>query len=454
MKGAERRLSLLEGDGVGLGMTLKALWERLGSMEAAGAGNEGERKTLATPLNGIVYAPFRGVATANALPKPTAANLRRFAETPVARRAINCIKDRIACMDWRIEVVPGMEPRSGDRDMGRPERTPIPFGENKQKNQPDESEPYDRRVAAVTRALFAPNEVDSFRTLIEQVIEDVLVGGFGAAEIDVTGDPVRPVRLYPVDGATIQVNPAWTGRAQGSTEEPRYAQVTGRLGDGATVPLRDDELMYVRLNPRTHTVFGLGKLEVAFETISQFMSSHRYAGRLASNSVVQYALWMNERTPEQHERLIRWWQDEVEGTGRVPVLNSEQKPEVLRFGGGTDADLRLQWQEFLLGMIANAFDLPPIMLGVQHDVNRSTAAAMQDEAFSNAVVPVAKLISEHITRDVIGKSLGWCDLRFVWNDLESRDEVAEVEIQTKLLAAGVLTVNEVRAMRGLPARVA
>ena len=33
--------------------------------------------------------------------------------------------------------------------------------------------------------------------------------------------------------------------------------------------------------------------------------------------------------------------------------------------------------------------------------------------------------------------------------LEAPDEVAEMQIQTQLLAAGVLTVNEVRSMRGL-----
>jgi phage portal protein BeeE len=164
---------------------------------------------------------------------------------------------------------------------------------------------------------------------------------------------------------------------------------------------------------------------------------------------MQYALWMSERTPEQHERLIRWWQDEVEGSGRVAVLSSQEKPEVLRFGAGTDVDLRLAWQEFLLRMIANAFDLPPMLLGLQHDVNRSTAGAMQDEAFQTAVVPLAKLLADHITRDVIAKRMGWNDLRFVWSDLESRDELAEVDIQTKLLAAGVLSVDEVRAMRGL-----
>ena len=64
--------------------------------------------------------------------------------------------------------------------------------------------------------------------------------------------------------------------------------------------------------------------------------------------MVQYALWLQDLTPEHHERLIRWWQDEIEGTGKVPILSVESKPEVLRFGGGTDADLRLQWQEFLL----------------------------------------------------------------------------------------------------------
>ncbi len=123
--------------------------------------------------------------------------------------------------------------------------------------------------------------------------------------------------------------------------------------------------MYIRLNPRTHTPFGLGRLEVAFETINEFLGAHRYAARLASNSVVQYALWLQDLTPTHHERLIRWWQDEIEGTGRVPILSVEQKPEVLRFGAGTDADLRLSWQQFLIRIIADAFDLPPMLLGLE-----------------------------------------------------------------------------------------
>ena len=406
---------------MGLGEVVKAMWRRGSGVSVdAGAGDKGERKTAVVPVGwGSIFSPMQMPGLRTVVPKPTAVNLRRFSETPVARRAINVIKDRIACMDWQIVAKQDVSGESaGDRSA---------------------------RAASLRRALEAPNESDSFRTMIEAVIEDVLVGGYGAVEMEVTGEAALPVRLYPIDGAAVQVNAEWHGQA----DQPRYAYVTGRLGKEGTTPLLDDELMYVRLNPRTHTPFGLGKLEVAFETVSQFLQAHRYAGRLASNTVMQYALWLNERTPEQHERLIRWWSDEVEGSGRVPILSSEQKPEVLRFAQGTDADLRLEWQTFLLMMIANAFDLPPMMLGVTGDVNKSTAGELADEAFQNAVVPLAKLIAEHITRDVIAKRLGWDDLRFVWNGLESRDELVEAQIQTMMLAAGVLTVEEVRKMRGV-----
>lgn len=405
---------------MGVGAAVREMWDRVTGVNAEQE-TEGARKTVAAPLVGSIFSPVRGGSPVNTLPKPTAANLRRFAETPAARRAINCIKDKIACMEWRLEAKPDV----GDESAA------------------DRAE----RARALRRAFETPNESDSFRTFIEQVIEDVLVGGFGAAEVEVTADAASPVRLYPVDGATIKVNAHWNG----DPAQPRYEQMTGRLGKDAVLPLLDAELMYVRLNPRTHTPFGLGKIEVAFETISHFLQAHRYAGRLAANSVVQYALWMQDRTPEQHERLIQWWQDEVEGTGRVPVMSSETPPQVLKFSGGTDADLRLQWQEFLLTMIANAFDLPAMLLGVSKDVNRSTAAEFAEDAFNNAVVPLAKLIADHLTRDVIVKRLGWDDLRFVWNELDTRDESTEVQIQIELLKAGVLTLEEVRTMRGLPA---
>jgi phage portal protein BeeE len=300
-------------------------------------------------------------------------------------------------------------------------------------------------LRALRRTLEEPNATDSFRTLIEQVIEDALTGGYGAIEMAPTGDGERPAMLWAVDGASIRINPRWDGQP----ESARYAQAMPGQLESSAIELRDDQLMYVRMNPRSFTPFGLGPLEVAFETVNQFLSAHRFAGKLAANTVAQYALWLNEATPTQHDRLIRWWQDEIEGTGRVPLISTEQKPEVLRFAQGTDADMRLAWQEFLIRMVANAFGLPPLMLGLEADVNQSTASEMTDEAFRGAISPLAMLLAGHITRDLFGKCIGWREFEFVFNDLNARDEETELAVQVQLLRAGVLTVNEVRAMRGL-----
>jgi HK97 family phage portal protein len=378
------------------------------------------------------------------MPKPTPYNLRRFSETPIARRAINCIKDRIAGMRWRIQ------PRQGYA------LDAIPDGA--------------QRVRLLTDNFDAPNPDDSFRSFAEQVLEDIIVGGYGAievqrspeweqaAEVRSAGQPraavptrtappgAMPLVMWPVDGASIRMNLEWDG----SPQSQRYMQVNDQSGANSQIKLDDNELIYIRLNARTHTPFGLGRLEVAFETINAFLGAHRYAARLASNSVVQYALWLQDLTPEHHERLIRWWQDEIEGTGKVPILSAESKPEVLRFGGGTDADLRLQWQEFLLRVVADAFDLPPFYLGVERDVNRSTAEELNDLAFRQAIVPTARLLAESLTRDAIAKKLGWSDLEFVFADLDATDPLEEAQIQQILLQSGVLTVNEVRKMRGLP----
>jgi HK97 family phage portal protein len=407
---------------VRVGEELRKIWrqatgsglQRRADLAAGAAEAEAARRTLALPA---ILSPVQ--FPGRLLPKPTPVNLRRFAETPVVRRAINVIKDRIAAMDWQVRV------RRGVR------RQDVAFAE--------------RRLRALRRTLEEPNAADSFRTLIEQVIEDALVGGFGAIEMEPTGDEERPAMLWPVDGASIRINARWDGQA----ETPRYAQALPGQLESAAVDLRDDQLIYVRMNPRSFTPFGLGPLEVAFETVNQFLSAHRFAGKLASNAVAQYALWLNEATPAQHDRLIRWWQDEIEGTGRVPLISTEQKPEVLRFAQGTDADLRLAWQEFLIRMVANAFGLPPLLLGLEADVNQSTAAEMTDEAFRGAISPLALLLAGHLTRDLFGKCIGWREFEFVFNDLNARDEETELAVQVQLLQAGVLTVNEVRAMRGL-----
>ena len=199
-------------------------------------------------------------------------------------------------------------------------------------NSGDEESRHSCRPCARTAArVEAPNESDSLRTFIEQLIEDVLVDDFGAGP-RLKSQPTRACRYGFIRGRSRQSRSTLTGAA---SDAAAHEQVTGASAEDAVIPLLDRSSCMCGSIHAPHTVFGLGKIDDAFETITQFCRRTGARAGLATNSVVQYALWMQNRTPEQHERLIQWWQDEVEGTGRVPVMKLRDVPQVLRFGGGT-----------------------------------------------------------------------------------------------------------------------
>src|SRR5438552_2587265 len=139
-------------------VSLRELWAGsfLGGAESNRRRTAGAGSNLA-PLNSRGAALPISISRAGAssshsiVMKPTPGNLRRFSEMPVARRAINVIKDRIAGMRWRIQARRG---RTLDS---------IPEGA--------------LRAQILTENFDAPNPDDSFRSLLEQVLEDVIVGG-------------------------------------------------------------------------------------------------------------------------------------------------------------------------------------------------------------------------------------------------------------------------------------
>ena len=387
---------------------------------------EPERDTRAYPTVFQVGAGLR-VGDKKALPKPTPRNLRYFARTPIARRAINAIKNPIALLDWEVAPLPGIELN--------PE--------------------LERQIEVVTACLERPNNDDSFRTLVEQVIEDVLCGA-GAIEQQPSGDMTRPLWLWPVDGLTIQVYPGWSGQPN----EVRYAQAIGfgtYTGNTNIIDLRNDELIYIRPNPTTNTPFGVGSLEVAFDWVSRFLATSEYVGNIASNQRPEIMIDLGDVTQEEVQKFRSFWQNEVEGQGKVPIVGFPGAPGdpksrgvgINRLFPEGDDGMYLKYQEFLIRVIATAFDLSPQNLAVEADVNRNTAEVSEDRDWNAAIKPMAHLIESHITREAIHGLLGFSQIRLRFKGLEREDEEATAEIFERYYKTNMMTPNEMRERLGM-----
>jgi len=306
-----------------------------------------------------------------------------------------------------------------------------------------------RHIDAGYRILRKPNGDASFRVLLEEVLEDIIVGGYGCAEVVQTGDAAKPVDLYSVDGQTIRINHGWTI----GDETPRYCQASGYAGlaytGGQNIELHDDQILYFRLNPRTSTPFGYGYLETAFRVVNAFMGAFDYSERRASNATPREVLFLGEGVDVPTvRRWKQYWQQDIEGTGSVGIIGGGRMPQVLSLSGTGEDQLWIKWQEYLVRVVAMCFGLSPQKFAQEKDVNRSTAQVMSAEDWAT-VAPIANLFKDYITHKLFEGILGWHDIEFIWI-VRDTDEKRQAEILDLRYNTDSITVDEIREIYGDP----
>ncbi len=138
------------------------------------------------------------------------------------------------------------------------------------------------------------------------------------------------------------------------------------------------------------------------------------------------------------------------------LISTEQKARV--FVGsrrGPTPTCGSPGKEFLIRMVANAFGLPPSAAGAP-EARRQPARLPRrwrtTKRFAAPSLPLAQCCwpGGIITRDLFAKCIGWREFEFVFNESE-RAGRGDRAGGAGAAAAGwrVLTVDEVRAMRGL-----
>jgi len=380
---------------------------------------EPERETMAFP-RGSRFGHMGNGRKGYTAPKLTPANLRYFSHTPFARRAINAIKNPVSMLEW--EIVPVQDAKGGRH--------------------------LDQKIQTLTDCFERPNNDDSFRTLVEQVCEDILAVSAGAIEQQIGGNDARPLWMWPVDGQSIKIFAGWAG----GRDEARYLQAIGNshLSVEEGRPLRNDELIYIRPNPSTASPYGYGPLEVAFRSISRQLGAAEYAGNVASNAVPPHMIWLQGQGSDTLRQFREYWRDEIEGQGQTPIIGGDKEAKAVDLHGGDDSALYLKWQEFLIREIAAAFDISPQNLNLEADVNRNTSETAEDRDWAQAIVPMATQIEAHLTREAIHGRMGEPLLQFKFKGLERQDEKAEAERFQIYYQNNAVTPNEQRARLGQP----
>lgn len=311
----------------------------------------------------------------------------------------------------------------------------------------DPERPYSKRLAQRIKALIEePNPVDeSYQTLIEKVVEDILVLDAGVIEKAFNVNN-QVVQLWSVDGGEIRVSKVWDGDPQ----ESRYFWWPDHR-ERATYLNR--ELVYMMQRPRTKSVVGLSNLEILKRTIESEIYGHDFNARMLTSASGDGIFDLGENArPDQIEKFKNYWLAEIAGLGATAFWGGTRGAKWIPFRSSNKDMQFLEWQEYLVRKIAAVFEMHAQDLQLAREVNKSTSEVLDVQTDERGAKRLLKTVSGEITRQVVWDAgFGGRDnnLAFRFTKLNLRETLGQANIEKIWLGdVASQSVNEVRKAKG------
>lgn len=323
----------------------------------------------------------------------------------------------------------------------------------------DASKPYNKKVMKEVQLLLdQPNELrDSYRSLIEPVIEDILVLDRGVISKNMTAKR-QPTALYAEDGATIKIYPAWSGKEN----EPRYLFV--EPNGTRKVPLRNDEAIVIMANPATYR-YGRSPVEVLQNTIRADLKATQSAMTMVDMKPPPHAIQIPGISQTALDKMKQAYEMDVMGRKELLFLGGPQAAHVFPLVFSAKDNQWLEWQEYLAKKIGIIFQISPQQFGFTMQINRSTSETQQEIFEDTGLIPLLLLLEEYLNRELLAdfagnagdwrKDLDTLNLRIIYPEVSEASRQMHSEKSLDMAVKGLagmpsMTLNQVLDMRGDP----
>ena len=353
---------------------------------------------------------------------------------PVVRACINRRKQQITQLVW---------------DITTKEVDFSPDGKHKRKTPEDSNK---TQIEEMKHFLKYPtgDKTVSFTNFVSQVIEDLLA-------IDAVAIYRRQKRgggIYgylPVDGGTIQlrINP------DGTTPHPpqvAYIQkVQGKVGPVAE--MTTDELLYLMMNPRSSSPYGLALLETLIITVTTALKLQTYnLSYLSEGNVPEGFIELPREVASSRDQLKEWqdaWDAMLAGDPRYQ-RKLKFLPEGMKYHPTKQiSDMAFdKFEKWLLLNTCAVFGVPPQDLGFTFETNRSTAEIQWEVGKERGLFPLAQFLKEMFDQ-IIQEDFGFTDLEFVWVNINPMNKLEEAKVFDLLVRTGAVSVDEWRIGEGM-----
>lgn len=357
----------------------------------------------------------------------TLQTLRRMSTTNwVDRTCISTLRDEITGIPWDI--------------------TPV-----------NPKEQWDKKFQQyVKELLMRPNRNnENWRTLIDKVVEDILVIDAGTIEKVRNKDGLL-VELWHLDGATIK--PVFD--EHGVIGDPAYEQyLPGQREPTPVANWTNDDVIYIMWNPQgaiDSFGFGMSPVEAGLAVGTAFLYAEAYnLNFFKNNSIPAMIINMGKEVPPQEvDKFRAFLAAEIMGD------QGFHQPVVASFGEGHSVEPLLSkpsdmaWEKYVEWQMkwkVALYRMSPQDIGFNMDMYKAEGDTQMQLSQNKAINSLKGVLKHYIDTEIIGDPSFQKynnNIQFQWIDTDVVDPKDQATVDKIYLDSGKVSINELRQRDG------
>ncbi|GHO55519.1 phage portal protein [Ktedonobacter robiniae] len=315
----------------------------------------------------------------------------------------------------------------------------------------DPAKPADEtRAQIIEDLLHNPNDLDTGRHFLSKLIFDLAVLGWAGVEIE-ENRYGNPAKLHVVDGARLYIDFDEHGDVNGyDMLDIQGLPIRGNDGIHAWEP---DQLIYFRRDAVSNSVYPLKRLEQLFScAIIEDMMLAFIGGKFMESNVPYGVYDLGDVSESELKMAVDYWNDQATSNHRIIMTGSRGGSTFTQFGYALkDLEATALLAE-VRGKIMAILGVTLNELGDSGDVNKSNGYNLSYTFKRRAIEPLLKEITESLTYRLVKKRMNFNDIELYYEEIDSRDELLQAQIDDLNWKMGVFTPNHIRNRKGLPSQ--
>lgn len=308
----------------------------------------------------------------------------------------------------------------------------------------------DDRTRKVERLLRNPNPQDTWNQFIRAWLKDMCTFGYAAVEVE-RNAAGGVANLYVVDGEKIRVDFDEHGTITGyAMLDARGVPIAGPDGVHAWEP---SEIIWFRLDPETSTPYGKARpVQLFAPAILESLMMTFIGGRFTDSNIPFGVMDLGDISTDEVEYAVNAWNEQAQQNGdhRVIITGSRGGAKWTPFGYHLKDLDATNLLNVVRRQIMGIMGVTMNELGESQDVNKANGYNLSYVFKKRAIEPLLRELTTKLTSVLLHQLLGYTDLELYYDEIDSRDELLQAQIDDLYFKTGVWSPNHIRNRKGLP----